>query len=131
MSDPRLDPTRPDPLDPAVPPRGAYSDPAADPRVTNHTVVHNTGRGGLIAAGVIAALLVIALIAFSSGPGTDPATTATVPDQQTEELAPAPADPVAPAPAPEAAPAPAPEAPVDEAPAAVPPADEQAPAADQ
>ncbi len=115
----RIDPGHPD--GPHVAPRSPYTDPAADPRVVNETVVHNrNGRGGLIAAGVIAVLLVIALIAFSSGPGTDADTTAVIPEQQNEETAPAPA------PAPEAAPAEdaAPAAPVEEeAPAA--PAEEQ------
>lgn len=117
----RVDPGHPD--GPRVAPRSPYTDPAADPRVVNETVVHNSnGRGGLIAAGVIAVLLVIALIAFSSGPGTDAGTTAVIPEQQNEQTAPAPAPEAAPAPAEEAAPA----APVEEeAPAA--PADEPAP----
>lgn len=111
----RVDPGHPD--GPRVTPPSPYTDPAADPRVANETVVHNSnGRGGLIAAGVIAVLLVIALIAFSSGPGTDTGTTAVIPDQQTEQTT----EP-APAPAPEAAPA------EDAAPAA--PAEEEAPAA--
>lgn len=126
MTDPRntdpryVDPGHPDA--PRVAPHSPHTDPAADPRVVNETVVHNSsGRGGLIAAGVIAVLLVIALIAFSSGPATDPGTTAVIPEQIEE---------MAPAPAPEAAPAEptAPAAPLEEAPAA--PADE-APAADQ
>lgn len=102
MSDPnnvdprRVDPGHPD--GPRVAPHSPYSDPAADPRIVNETVVHNrSGRGGLIAAGIIAALLVIALIAFSSGPGTDPGTTAVIPEQQSEETAPAPAPEAAPA----------------------------------
>lgn len=116
--DPRLDPGHPD--GPRVAPHSPYSDPAADPRIVNENVVRTgeSGRGGLIAAGVIAVLLVIGLIAFSSGPATDPGTTAVIPEQ-TQEMAPAP----------EAAPAdPAPAVPLEEAPAA--PADE-APAADQ
>ncbi|MBX9464985.1 MAG: hypothetical protein KL840_18815 [Aquamicrobium sp.] len=115
----RVDPGHPD--GPRVAPRSPYTDPAADPRIVNETVVHNrNGRGGLIAAGVIAVLLVIALIAFSSGPGTDAGTTAVIPEQTEQTTEPAPA------PAPEAAPAEdtAPAAPVEEeAPAA--PADEQ------
>jgi Meckel syndrome type 1 protein len=50
----------------------------------------SSGRGGLIAAGIVAALLVIAVIAFTSGTTTDPGTTAVIPDQ-TEDTAPAPA----------------------------------------
>lgn len=125
MSDPRI----PDPrhADPAYPhdPASPYRDPAADPRIANQTVVQpSSGRGGLIAAGVIAVLLIVALIAFSTGPSTDPGTTAVIPEQ-TEEMAPAPdAAPPAPAPTEEAPAAPAP---MDAAP---PPADE-APAADQ
>ena len=137
MADPRnLDPNRPNPADP-LDPRSPYSDPAADPRIANQTVVSPSGgRGGLIAAGVIAVLLVIALIAFSSGPSTDPGTTAVIPDA-TEESAPA-GDTAAPeAAAPEEPAAPAPEAttpleeePAGEAPAAPAPA-EDAPAANQ
>lgn len=67
------------------------SDPALDPALSDrHVHPAGSGRGGLIAAGVIAVLLVIAVIAFSSGTTTDPGTTAVIPDQ-TEETAPAPA----------------------------------------
>jgi hypothetical protein len=124
MSDPRSY----DPRDPARPgERSPYSDPAAEPPVANQTIVQPSGgRGGLIAAAVIAVLLVIALIAFTAGPSTDPGTTAVIPDQ-TETTAPDAA-------APEAAPA-EPAAPLDDAAPAAPaeptaPAGE-APAADQ
>src|SRR5690606_33210100 len=74
MADPRApDPRNVDPTAPHAP----YSDPAADPLLTDHRPVTRGGsRGGLIAAGVIAVLLVVALIAFSSGTTTDPGTTA-------------------------------------------------------
>ena len=129
MSDPRT----PDPRDPRDPtysdpiPGAPYRDPA-DPRIANQTVVTpSSGRGGLIAAGVIAVLLVIALIAFTSGPSTDPGTTAVIPNQTTEGMAPAPEA----APADPAAPAPDAQAPLEEeAPADAAPA-EEAPAADQ
>lgn len=121
------DPRTPDPRDAVRPahadpmPGAPYRDPAADPRIANQTVVQpSSGRGGLIAAGVIAALLVIAVIAFSTGPSTDPGTTAVIPDQS-EEIVPAPAPeavPTAPtAPAPDAA-APVEQVPTNEAPAA-------------
>lgn len=93
MTDPRI----PDPrvTDPNAP-RPPYSDPAADPRLTEYPVTPGTGRGGLIAAGVIAVLLVVALIAFTAGPGTDPDATATIPPGQIEETVPAPAPGVVP-----------------------------------
>lgn len=129
MTDPRLDPrdpARPTYTDPI--PGAPYRDPAADPRIANQTVVQpSSGRGGLIAAGVIAALLVIALIAFSTGPSTDPGTTAVIPEQSTDQMAPAPAPEAAPA----APVAPAPAAPVDQAPAEAAPPATEAPAADQ
>lgn len=128
MADPRNpDPHKADPadIDPAAP-RSPYSDPAADPRIANQTVVQPSGgRGGLIAAGVIAALLVIALIAFSTGPSTDPGTTAVIPDETTEPAAPSAAPPTETAPAPDATtPAPTEQAPT------TPPAGD-APAANQ
>ena len=109
-ADPRrpVDPHRGDPVyddrlharpsDPALDPAARVNDPvlADRPMATG-------GRGGLIAAGVIAALLVIAVIAFSSGTTTDPGTTAVIPDQ-TQETAPAPAPAPGVTPAPEAAP---------------------------
>ena len=108
VNDPR-DPRIPDPhhTEPN-PPQSPYRDPATDPRLNDYQPLPSgTGRGGLIAAGVSAVLLVIALIAFSTGPATDPGTTAVIPDQTEETM---------PAPAPEAAPTePAP--PADEAPA--------------
>jgi hypothetical protein len=94
MADPKTpDPHRTDPAyhdDPNSASRSAYSDPAADPRIANQTVIQpSSGRGGLIAAAVIAVLLVIALIAFSTGPATDPGTTAVIPDPNaTEEAVP-------------------------------------------
>jgi hypothetical protein len=126
MSDPRTpdprDPTRPAYTDPI--PGAPYREPVADPRIANQTVVQpSSGRGGLVAAGVIAVLLVIALIAFTTGPSTDPGTTAVIPDQTTEEMAPAP-EAVPAAPAPDAS------APIEEAPADAAPVD-GAPAADQ
>jgi hypothetical protein len=98
MVDPRRnDPHRPDPIDPLDPAADpVYREEAADPRVSHHTVVNTTRSGGdrfgLIAAGVIAVLLVIAVIAFNMGPSsTDPGTTAAVPEAgQTMESAPAP-----------------------------------------
>lgn len=123
MTDPRI----PDPRDPASPaytdpiPGAPYREPIADPRIANQTVVQpRSGQGGLIAAGVIAALLVIALIAFSTGPSTDPGNTAAIPEQPVEQTAPAP----------EAAPAPGVTAPMEQAPSDAAPADE-APAANQ
>jgi hypothetical protein len=77
------------PADPAIDP--AY-DPAQrvnDPVLSDRPMA-SSGRGGLIAAGIVAALLVIAVIAFTSGTTTDPGTTAVIPDQ-TEDTAPAPA----------------------------------------
>lgn len=100
-----------------------YHDPAADPRIANQTVVTSSrGYGGIVAAGIIAALLVVAVIAFSTQPGTDPGTTAVIPQPGVEQGEDAPA-------APEAAPA-EPQAPViqEQQPAA--PATE-APAANQ
>lgn len=131
MSDPRSvdprDPARPGERSPYNDP--TYSDPAAEPHVANQTVVRPSGgRGGLIAAAVIAVLLVIALIAFTAGPSTDPGTTAVIPEQ-TEGTAPAAPD----ATAPEAAPSDAePAAPVEEtAPAEEAAPAGEAPAADQ
>lgn len=92
MSDPRSPDPRPiDPNTPYIAP-SAYSDPAADPRIADRPLPAERGRGGLIAAGIIAVLLVVALIAFSSGPSTDPGTTAVIPDQS-GETTPAPAAP--------------------------------------
>ena len=129
MADPRnIDPDRRDPLDPQI--QSPYTDPAADPRVANQTVVQpGGGRGGLIAAGIIAVLLVIALIAFSTGPSTDPGTTAVIPEDgaATTETAPAPEA----APADDAAPAPEATAPLEEETAPAAPAEEEAPAANQ
>jgi hypothetical protein len=124
MADPRsndprqyADPTHPD--GPRVMPHSPYQDPAADPLIANQTVVTpSSGRGGLIAAGVIAVLLVIGLVAFTSQPGTDPSTTAVIPPQS-GEVTPAPEVQPAPA-APTVAPQVAPEAPVDNAPTAAP-----------
>ena len=122
MTDPRI----PDPRDPASPtytdpiPGAPYREPAADPRIANQTVVQpRSGSSGLIAAGVIAVLLVIALIAFTTGPSTDPGNTAAIPDQTTSEPAPAPAPEAVPAtPAPDATtPPPSDAAPAGEAPA--------------
>lgn len=95
MSDPRFDDPRrgapPPPPEghPDAPPSAL--DPAADPRLDGYDRPRGSRRSGLIAAGIIAALLVIALIAFSTGPATDPGTTAVIPDQ-TEDTAPPPAD---------------------------------------
>lgn len=105
-----------DPIDPNGAPRSPYTDPGAEPRPINTTVVRSGSNGGLIAAGVIAVLLVISLIYFASGPATDPGTTATIPDAGvTEEGAPAgtnvaPTDETAPA---EQAPAEQPAAPAE------------------
>lgn len=94
MSDQRPpDPRHVDPNYPGVRPDSPYGDPVNDPRFGGPPVGSGGGRGGLIAAGVIAVLLVIALIAFSSGPGTDPGTTAVIPDQS-GETTPAPVTPV-------------------------------------
>lgn len=68
-----------------------YGDPLREPHLANRPDYPNRGRTGLIAAGVIAVLLVIALIAFSTGPATDPGTTATIPEQN-ETMSPAPVD---------------------------------------
>lgn len=96
MSDPRSPDRIPDPRpnDPDTPyvASSAYSDPAADPRIADRPLPAERGRGGLIAAGIIAVLLVVALIAFSRGPSTDPGTTAVIPDHS-GETAPAPAAP--------------------------------------
>ena len=117
MTDPRSTDPR---LDPNYPRAGApYSDPAADPLITDRPIpAAERGRGGLIAAGVTAVLLVIALIAFNTVPSTDPGTTAVIPEQSDEApatmdapsavpAAPETTAPATPAPAPEAAPAPA------------------------
>ena len=119
MADPRHN----DPRDADLPPLPghpdaplSYRDPAADPRLATYEAPRSGGRSGLIAAGIIAALLVIALIAFSTGPATDPGTTAVIPEQQGEEFAP-PAMDEAPAAVPEAEVDPAAPAPADEAPA--------------
>lgn len=116
-NDPRPDPRYTDPVyDDRLHARPSHVDPALDPAVqrVNDPIMAErpmatNGRGGLVAAGVIAVLLVIAVIAFSSGTTTDPGTTAVIPDQ-TQETAPAPTapgvtpvEPAAPA-APEAAP---------------------------
>ncbi len=108
MTDPRnpdprqtIDPGHPDgsrvmPQAPYTDP--TYHDPAADPRIANQTVVHSgRGYGGIIAAGIIAALLVVAVIAFSTQPGTDPGTTAVIPQPGVEENGQAPAPEAAPA----------------------------------
>lgn len=128
------DPRSPDPRNPADPsssppdtpfaaPHTPYSDPAADPLIIHPTPVPpRSSAGGWIAAGVVAALVVIAALAFTSGPSTDPATTAVIPDQTdnavpTPNASPAiPGEDVAPEGTTPAAPAPA------EAPTAQPPA---------
>lgn len=116
MSDPgRNDPHTPDPTRPADPDLAGrpYADPAADPRIGQpYAEPSSGGRAGLVAAGIIAVLLIIALVAFSTGPGTDPGTTAVIPDQS-EQAAP-PQDAVPPA-SPPAAEAPAAETPAPEA----------------
>lgn len=106
------DPRNPDPrhTDPAyedrLHTRPPHTDPAMDPLKTDPILserpMQTSGRGGLIAAGIIAVLLVIAVIAFSSGTATDPGTTAVIPDQ-TQETTPgtttpdaAPQEPAAP-----------------------------------
>lgn len=104
MNDPRNPDPRP--VDPAYEARShmqpPHTDPALDPILSDqHVNSTGSGRGGLVAAGVIAVLLVIAVIAFSSGTVTDPGTTAVIPDQ-TQETMPAPG--TQPAPAPEVAP---------------------------
>lgn len=121
MTDPRHTDPR-DPRDGLPPLPGhpdeplSYRDPAADPRLANYEGPRgSSGRSGMIAAGIIAALLVIALIAFSTGPATDPGTTAVIPEQG-EEFAPSAMD-EAPAAVPEAEVDPAAPAPADEAPA--------------
>lgn len=81
-ADPGLEP----PLDPALDPAWDPVQRANDPLLADRPV-STGGRGGLIAAGIIAALLVIAVIAFSSGTMTDPGTTAVIPDQ-TQQTAP-------------------------------------------
>lgn len=101
MTEPRNpDPRNPDPrpTDPAygdrMHARPPYTDPAIDPLtdpVLAERPMRTNGRGGLIAAGIIAVLLVIAVIAFSSGTVTDPGTTAVIPDQ-TEQTTPPPAE---------------------------------------
>lgn len=98
-NDPRRDPRPTDPVyDDRLHARPSHADPALDPaaRVNDPVLAERpmatSGRGGLIAAGVIAVLLVIAVIAFTSGTTTDPGTTAVIPDQ-TEEQAPAPTAP--------------------------------------
>lgn len=89
------DPVREPPLDPSLDPSfNPGWDPvqrANDPLLADRPPATG-GRSGLIAAGIIAALLVIAVIAFSSGTTTDPGTTAVIPDQ-TEQTTPAPTAP--------------------------------------
>lgn len=126
MADPRTpDPRHPDPRhnDPVYEDRlhgrPSHTDPLADPAIdpalqrANDPLladrpIQTSGRGGLVAAGVIAVLVVIAVIAFSSGTTTDPGTTAVIPDQTQEtmpqETMPAP-ETVPTEPAPETAPA--------------------------
>lgn len=92
MSDRRSDDLPRDTLPPdhpEAPP--SVRDPAADPRLDSYDRPRGSRRSGLIAAAIIAVLLVIALIAFTTGPATDPGTTAVIPDQ-TENTAPPPAD---------------------------------------
>lgn len=120
-NDPRPDPRYTDPVyDDRLHARPSHVDPALDPAVqrVNDPVMAErpmatSGRGGLIAAGVIAVLLVIAVIAFSSGTTTDPGTTAVIPDQ-TEQTTPAPTAPEA-VPAQPAAPEAAPVQPMEPA----------------
>jgi len=89
MADPRspdprypVDPSPSHPDAPFAAPHTPYSDPAADPLITHPAAVPpRSSAGGWIAAGVVAALVGIAALAFTSGPGTDPATTAVIPDQ--------------------------------------------------
>lgn len=107
-SRPPVDPIAVHPDAPNVMPHEPYSDPAADPQIARQPVPPRSNIGGLMAVGVIAVLLIIAVIAFGSGPGTDPATTAVIPDQQ-DQMVPTPSaspaipstevEPSAPAPA--------------------------------
>ena len=98
-NDPRPDPRYTDPVyDDRLHARPSHTDPALDPAVqrVNDPIMAErpmatSGRGGLVAAGVIAVLLVIAVLAFGSGTMTDPGTTAVIPDQT--ETAPAPTAP--------------------------------------
>lgn len=114
MSDPRTpDPRNSDPAyEDRLHTRPPLADPAADPLKTDPVLadrpIDTRGRGGWIAAGIIAVLLVIAVIAFTSGTTTDPGTTAVIPDQ-TQQTTP---DTTAP----DAAPA-QPDAPVETMPA--------------
>lgn len=92
MADPRSPDPR-DPIDassleaPILTPHAPYSDPAADPVIANRAGMKpRGGAGGWIAAAVIAVLVVIAAIAFTSGPGTDPGTTAVIPDQSDDAV---------------------------------------------
>lgn len=92
MTDPRTpDPRHTDPAyEDRLHMRPPHTDPAADPLRTDPILsdrpIHASGRGGLIAAGIIAVLLVIAVIAFSSGTATDPGTTAVIPDQTEQTM---------------------------------------------
>lgn len=91
LRDPGRDPGLEPPLDPALDPAWDPAQRAIDPLLAGRPAATG-GRGGLIAAGIIAALLVIAVIAFSSGTATDPGTTAIIPDR-TEQTTPAPTAP--------------------------------------
>ena len=91
MSDPRMpDPRNNDPAYEDRPTlRPSYTDPDLDPTgdplrldpVLEDRPIDTRGRSGLIMAGILVALLVIAAIAFSSGTMTDPGTTAVIPEQ--------------------------------------------------
>lgn len=118
MTDPRNpDPRHDDPVyEDRLHARPPYTDPAdtlADPALqrANDPLLSDrpmptSGRSGLVAAGIIAVLLVIAVIAFSSGTVTDPGTTAVIPDQTQDTVPTTPAPEAAPVdPAPQPAPA--------------------------
>lgn len=69
--------------------RPPLTDPAADPQYVDPILADQPanarGRGGMIAAAIIAVLVVIAVIAFSSGTVTDPETTAVIPPVENEQ----------------------------------------------
>lgn len=100
LRDPGRDPGLEPPPDPALDPTWDPAQRANDPLLADRPAATG-GRGGLIAAGIIAALLVIAVIAFSSGTVTDPGTTAVIPDRTEQtttapQTTPAPTAPTAP-----------------------------------
>lgn len=87
-----VDPMRHDPIDPVT---GAPAELVRPESVSSAPVEAERSHTGLAVAAIIAVLAIVGVVAFSTAPGTDPATTAAIP-QASDPV------PMGPAPTPEA-----------------------------